>query len=184
MKSNTNPVGVFTTDSSLTIRMWDPTLARFTGISAESATGRLLVEVIPDLESRGLIQHFTRALQEGVVKVLVPAFHKYLIRCAPSTPSAHFPHMRQRVTIAPLEDGGSIEGLIVTVEDVTARDNRERYDHGQSQAGLSTESIRPADLGARLEDESSRVRRSAAAEVVRSAGTDTITILLRAVRDT
>jgi HEAT repeat protein len=146
------------------IRMWDPTLARFTGIAAESAMGRPLLEIIPDLEFRGLARYFNRVLQEGAVELLAPAFHKFLIRCAPSSPSARLEAMRQRVTIAPLEDKGRIEGLIVTVEDVTAR-----YDI-QSKS-------------ARLDDDNWQVRNSAAAEVARNGAPETIAALLVSVRD-
>ena len=37
-----------------------------------------------------------------------------------------FEKMRQHVTIAPLEEAGNIAGLIVTIEDVTPRLERER----------------------------------------------------------
>ncbi|HET9941852.1 MAG TPA: HEAT repeat domain-containing protein, partial [Terriglobia bacterium] len=104
----------------------------------------------------------------------VPAFHKYLIPCAPSIPSAHFKHMRQRVTIAPLEADGTVEGLIVTIEDVTARHDRDRSGSNPSedQAPL-----------ARLDDESWSVRKNAAEDVGRNAAPSTIAALLIAVRD-
>jgi len=119
-------IGVFTTDTQLVIRVWDATLARLTGISEESALGRDLTALLPDLEKRGLLKRFQRSLKEGVVEVLAPAFHHYLIPCAPVNPSKHFEKMQQRVTIAPLRDGDTIAGLIVTVEDVTDRLEHER----------------------------------------------------------
>ena len=119
-------VGVFTTDTHLVIQVWDATLARLTGISEESASGQALTALLPDLEKRGLLKRFQRSLNEGVVEVLAPAFHHYLIPCAPVTPAKHFDKMQQRVTIAPLRDDESIAGLIVTVEDVTERLERER----------------------------------------------------------
>src|ERR1043165_4075860 len=119
-------IGVFTTDSQLVIRVGDATLARFTGITEESASGHALTVVLPDLEERGLLRRFQRSLNEGVVEVLATAFHHYLIPCAPVTPGKHFDKMQQRVTIAPLRDDHSIAGLIVTVEDVTERLERER----------------------------------------------------------
>src|ERR1044072_336746 len=119
-------IGVFTTATPLVIRVWDATLARLTGISEESATGRDLTALLPDLEKRGLLKRFQRSIGEGVVEILAPAFHHYLIPCAPVNPSKHFEKMQQRVTIAPLRDGDAIAGLIVTVEDVTERLERER----------------------------------------------------------
>src|SRR5919112_3583631 len=111
-----NSIGVFTTDASLVIQIWDAALARLTGIPADAARGRTLVELLPDLEERRLLARFRRVLDEGVVEVLAPAFHHYLIPCPPSAPSKHFDRMQQRVTIAPLRDNDSIAGLLVTVE--------------------------------------------------------------------
>src|SRR3569832_2206139 len=121
-----NLTGVFTTDTQLVVQVWDAPLARLTGISEESASGQALIALLPDLEKRGLLKRFERSLHEGVVEVLATAFHHYLIPCAPVTLSKHFDKMQQRVTIAPLRDGDTIAGLIVTVEDVTERLERER----------------------------------------------------------
>src|SRR5215216_4558787 len=119
-------IGVFTTDIHLVVKVWDAALVRLTGISEESASGQPLTALLPDLEERGLLKRFQRSVHEGVVEVLAPAFHHYLIPCAPVTPAKHFDKMQQRVTIAPLRDNNSIAGLIVTVEDVTERLERER----------------------------------------------------------
>src|SRR5215212_9988267 len=121
-----NSIGVFTTDASLVIQIWDAALARLTGIPSDAACGRPLLELLPDLEERRLLSRFRRVLDEGVVEVLAPAFHQYLIPCPPAVASEHFDRMRQRVTIAPLREEGRIVGALVTVEDVTARLERER----------------------------------------------------------
>jgi PAS domain-containing protein len=107
------------------IQIWDAALERLTGIPADSARGRPLVELVPGLEERRLLAHFRRVIDEGVVEVLAPAFHHYLIPCPPSAPSERFDRMRQRVTIAPLKEEGRVVGALVTVEDVTARKERE-----------------------------------------------------------
>lgn len=120
-------IGVFTTDVNLVVQVWDATLAQLTGIGEEDAAGRPLTTLLPDLEKRGLLKRFQRSLNDGVVEVLAPAFHHYLIPCPPVTPTRYFDQMQQRVTIAPLRDNNeSIAALIVTVEDVTARLERER----------------------------------------------------------
>ena len=53
--------------------------------------------------------------------MLAPAFHHYLIPCAPASPSPHFDRMQQRVTLGALREESAIVGVMVTVEDVTAR---------------------------------------------------------------
>src|SRR5678815_4405475 len=186
-------IGVFTTDTDLVVRVWDATLARITGISEESAIGQELTALLPDLEKRGLLKRFQRSLKEGVVEVLAPAFHHYLIPCAPVNPSKHFDKMQQRVTIAPLRDGDTIAGLIVTIEDVTERLERERelaarLAEGDESARLNAaETIRDdasydtAPLLGALSDESWRVRRAAIKGVSQRAAPDAIAALISSV---
>jgi HEAT repeat protein len=196
LSSSDNSIGVFTTDAGLVIRIWDAALARLTGISADAVCGRPLVELLPDLEERRLLARFRRVLDEGVVEVLAPAFHRYLIPCPPATASEHFDRMRQRVTIAPLREDARIVGALVTVEDVTARLERERalseqLAHADEDARLSAartlagdESLEPAPplMGA-LKDESWRVRRVAVEGLSRRAAPDAIAALLASVRE-
>jgi HEAT repeat protein len=178
------------------IRIWDAALERLTGISADAAHGRPLVELIPGLEERRLLAHFRRVIDEGVVEVLAPAFHHYLIPCPPSAPSERFDRMRQRVTIAPLLEEGSIVGALVTVEDVTARIERERAlseqlagapEDARVSAALAfaeDESLEPSrPLLAALGDESWRVRRAAVEGLARRAAPDAIAALLASVRE-
>jgi PAS domain S-box-containing protein len=186
-------VGVFTTDTHLTIQVWDSTLARLTGISEESACGRALTELLPDLEQRALLKRFQRSLDEGVVEVLATAFHHYLIPCAPVTPGKYFDRMQQRVTIAPLRDGNSIAGLIVTVEDVTERleqerelalhlaqgDEATRLNAAEALSDAESLDVKPL-LGA-LSDESWMVRRAAVKGVAQRAAPEAIAALLSAV---
>lgn len=160
-------IGVFTTDVHLVIQVWDAALARLTGISEEAASGRALTAVVPDLETRGLLQRFRRSLDEGVVEVLAPAFHHYLIPCDPLTPAKHFDKMQQRVTIAPLREDAAMVGLIVTIEDVTDRLEHERE---QSQPMLAA-----------LSDEDWTVRRAAVREASQRAAPEAITALLNSV---
>jgi HEAT repeat protein len=191
-----NSIGVFTTDASLVIQIWDAALARLTGIPAESACGRPLAALIPDLEERRLTARFRRVLDEGVVEVLAPAFHRHLIPCPPAAPSKHFDKMRQRVTIAPLREGGQVVGTLVTVEDVTARMERERglseqLAHADEDARLSAaralagdESLETAPpLLTALKDESWRVRRAAVEGLSRRAAPAAIAALLASVRE-
>jgi len=172
-------VGVFTTDRNLVIQIWDATLTRLTGIPSDNASGRPLLHVIPDLEIRGLTRYFHHVLEVGVVEVLAPAFHRYLIPCAPQTPSPRFDKMRQRVIIAPLQEDSRIAGLIVTIEDVT-----QRLDHEQDIAGeLNRQSPEIPELMGALDDRNWRVRLDAVREMSKLAAPDAIAALLRSVRD-
>jgi len=194
MNEHPAPIGIFTTDRDLRVRSWDPGLVRLSGIEAEAAAGRPLSEVIPDLSLRGVLGRFERVLKEGTVEVLAPAFHRYLIACPPAQPSAHFARMRQKVTIAPIQGEGGITGLLVTIEDVTARMDRER----DLAAGLKSrdEASRlqaasalseAVDTGAghlmgALGDDSWRVRQVAVETLSRHSTRDTVAHLLKTLR--
>jgi HEAT repeat protein len=191
--TNESSVGVFTTDIHLVVQVWDAELVRLTGITEESATGQSLSSLLPDLEKRGLLRRFQRALNEGVVEVLATAFHHHLIPCAPLSPSKHFDKMQQLVTIAPLRDGESVAGLLVTIEDVTERLERERelatsLTQGDAITRLQAaevlsedQSYDTAPLLDALSDESWMVRRAAIKGVSQRAAPEAISALLNAV---
>ena len=62
-------IGILTTDGDLVVRSWDGALASMTGIAAEQAVGRPLTELVPDLESRGLLRLFRETLSTGAPSV-------------------------------------------------------------------------------------------------------------------
>ncbi len=167
MKGNdaAHAMGVFTTDTSLTIRTWDAWLAAAAGIPAEHACGRRVTEVIPDIESRGLLAPFQRVIADGVVEVLAPAFHRYLLECPAAETAGTLDRMQQRVTIGPLREDGAIVGAMVAIEDVTTRVARERA------------------LAARLGDADPQVRLHAARQLADSEPLDGIDPLLPAIGD-
>jgi HEAT repeat protein len=196
MSLDVQRVGIFTTDANLVIRSWDGWLALATGINPENVCGQSLVAFFPELETRGMIARFKRVLGNGIVEILAPSFHHYLIPCAPIEPSKRYDKMQQRVTIAPLRENESIVGIIVTIEDVTARLDRERDLTEQlasedeptrlrAAQALAEEDARSSThrLAASLGDESWRVRKTVVDGLARKAGADEVNILLRALRD-
>lgn len=167
-----------------------------TGIPPESAVGTELVSLFPELETRGMIARFERVLLTGVVEVLAPTFHHYLIPCAPLTGSKRFDKMQQHVTIAPLREQQSIVGAIVTIEDVTGRLDRERDLTEQLSSADEQTRLRAASTIARegeqsagekligaIGDESWRVRKTVVDGLARRAGAEEADILLRALRE-
>ena len=186
--------GVFTTDLALVVRSWDRWVAEVTGILEADAVGRPLAELAPELEERGHLERLRRAAADGAVEVMAPAFHRYLLPCPPREPSAHFTRMQQHVTIAPLRAGDAIIGVSVTLEDVTARLDRERELAARlasGDEGVRLEAARaladaegPAGpLAGALGDPSWRVRRAAADGLARAADDAAVDALLTAVRD-
>ena len=196
---NQNLIGIFTTDTELRVRVWDAALEEMTGISAAEARGKSLTEIIPNLESRTLLPRFRRVLEEGTIEILAPAFHRFLILCPPRFESAHFDEMRQRVSVAPLKEEASVVGLIVTVEDVTARMEYEIELTAQlkeSDAAVRLEaakaiSEKTENLGQEtaapmidaLDDKNWRVRRELVEGLARRAAPEAIAALLRAMQE-
>jgi HEAT repeat protein len=125
MSSEQGPLGIFTTDHLMVVRSWDAWLAAATGIPAEAALNRPLASLFPEIRVRGALDIIEEVLLRGTIEVLAPALHHYLIPCAPLRPSTMFERMQQHVTIGPLREDGRIVGSIVTIEDVTARVERE-----------------------------------------------------------
>ena len=167
-------IGILTTDDSLAVTSWDAALASMTGIAAEDAIGRPLNHVVPDLESRGLLDIVRSTLVTGAPTVLAPALHHYLIPAPPSTPSARFDRMQQRAAVAALLTGGQPTGLIITIEDVTERLELEhqlavelRHDNSATRlrAVERLAAMNPVEglgpLPSAMADEDWRVRRSA-----------------------
>lgn len=124
-------IGVLTTDRDLRIRSWDRWLESVTGLSESEVRGRLLPELFPHVREQGLEERLWDVIRTGQVEVLAPTFHRYLIPCPPVKPSRHFAHMRQRVIVAPITEGQAVVGALITVEDVTARMEKERDVEGK-----------------------------------------------------
>ena len=196
MTSIEQRVGIFTTDADLVVRSWDGWLALATGIDPENARGQALAALFPELKTRGMIARFERVIEKGVVEILSPTFHHYLIPCAPGAPSKRFDKMQQHVTIAPLRENDSVVGTIITIEDVTTRLDRERDLTEQLASPDEPTRLRAAEalaeddvlssthgLASSLGDESWRVRKAVVEGLARKAGDDEVNILLRALRD-
>jgi len=189
------PLGVFTVDAALLIRAWDRWMEEATGIASHEASGRPLVDVVPSLAERGLLTRFEQVLQSGEVQVLAPAFHHYLIPCAPKTPSAHFDRMQQRVTLGALREAVRIVGVMVTIEDVTERLDEERAlaadlrsadpiarDSAARRLAEAESLESPQAMTDALRHDDWRVRRSAVLGLTPHASRDMLASLLTALR--
>lgn len=186
-------VGVFTVDRDLVVRSWDPWLAGATGLAAADACGRPVVELFPEIVERGLLARLERARDLGAVEVLAPAFHHYLIPCEPRVESGHFARMQQHVTLSPLRDGDRIAGVVVTIEDVTDRLERERVLAAELQSRDEAIRLRAARaladegqasvLADALADESWRIRRAAAHGMATTGGAEAVALLVEAIRE-
>jgi len=169
-------------------------MAAATGIPEFVASGQSLASLFPELAERGMLVRLRRVADGAGVEVLAPAFHKYFIPCRPREQTSRLEHMRQHVTIAPLRDRGTIAGVIVTIEDVTAafeRDRRLAADLDSEDEGtrlraaetIASAGESPGLLSASLTDPSWRVRRVAAEGLASGGGSDVIATLVLGLRD-
>ena len=189
-------LGIFTTDAGLTITSWDAALASLTGIAPAAAIGQPLPAVAPDLERRGLLAIVANTLATGAPTVLAPALHGYFIPASPSTPSARYERMQQRVAIAPLMSEGHATGLVVTIEDVTERlelehqlaaELRNENSAARMRAVQRLSAMTPVDglgpLPAAMGDEDWQVRRSAVRSLAHHQHPGLIEAIVTALRD-
>lgn len=187
-------VGVFTTDRALVVQSWDPWMAAATGISESAACGQPLAQLYPDLASRGLLARLRRVADGLGVDVLAPALHKYLLPCPPRDRTSRFERMRQHVTLAPLRNHDGVAGVVVTIEDVTERFDRDRrlaadldsHDEAvrlRAVKSLAAAGDAPSLLANALTDASWRVRRVAAEGMADSGGREVVDTLVEALRE-
>ncbi len=186
--------GQLTLDRALVVRSWDAWMAEATGLGEDEACGAALPDLYPDIRERGFIPLLEKVLLEGTVSVLAPAFHGYFIPCPTRGPSPYFERMQQRVTIAPLRAGETIEGIVIHLEDVTARRDEERR-FGERITSpderVRIEAVREvAESSARADllseafgDTSWRVRRSAAQAAAQDDSAAAADLLITLLRD-
>lgn len=159
-------LGVVTTDRHLAVRGWNEWVAGATGVSESAVIGRPLLEFVAAERADYYRDLLTEVIATGSARVLAPAFHKYLIECPPRSKSEHFDRMQQRVTIAPLLTDTTTVGLLITIEDVTERLDRER-----SIAALALPAGRE-ERAAALASEDWQIRGEAVRHMQQSASVD------------
>ena len=194
MIAESSSVGVFTTDAQLTIRTWDAWLAHASGVAEADVLGKPLLEVFPEIIERGLQSRLESVLRDGVVEVLAPAFHHYLIRIPTTQGASFFDAMQQHVTISPLRYQAGVSGIVITIEDVTARFVRERqlveqlksHDEAvrlRAAKRLADPTHDPTPLLGALADTSWQVRRLAAAGIAEQGSDQIVQHLIQTIRD-
>jgi HEAT repeat protein len=173
-------LGILTTDGQLSVRSWNGWLAAATGLPESAVQGRSLLDVAGAGPDSATAELLAEVLATGGSRVLASAFHHYLIPCAPTVPSPHFPRMQQRVTVAALTTEAGIAGLMVTVEDVTARRDAERQLAASLDAGV--EPVPSAAVVAAVGADDWRLRGAAVRALRQSATRDEIAHLLETLQ--
>jgi HEAT repeat protein len=172
-------LGIVTTDRHLVVRGWNEWVAVATGVPEAGVVGRPLLELVTGERTEFYRDLFAEVLESGTSRVLAPAFHHYLIACAPRLPSPHFSHMQQRVTVAPLRADADVVGVMITLEDVT-----ERLDHERALANRLEQPARVGidDTRTALASDDWRLRGHAVRALQQSASVDEIRHLFDALQ--
>jgi PAS domain S-box-containing protein len=137
--------GVIVTDAALIVRGWNRFMEDLTGLSATEVVGRPLLEVVPDLASRGFDAHYRAALG-GEPRVLSQRFHRYLV---PGRAGTSEPLQSARIT--PLDSGGAVVGTLTAIDDVSERVASERELRSRIEAAETARAI--AEDAVRVKDE-------------------------------
>ena len=139
---NDRRIGVFTTDTDLVIRSWDSVLEHMTGIArprclrkndqrTRTGSGRTRSgRPVPGASDFGVRSDSGASAPQ--VPDPVPD---------PPKPSSEFEQMQQRVVVGALRDDSGAVGLVVTVEDVTARLESERRIARKLREGTAAERL-------------------------------------------
>ena len=187
-------IGRFRLNGALVVQTWDGWMAAATGIPETAAHGVSIETLYPELAERGLLGRLRQVANGSGIEILAPALHKYFLPCAPLDPASHFTRMRQHVVLSPIHDVDGMAGVSVTIEDVTARFDRDRLAAANLDSDSETVRLRAATDLARhtgqtallsdaLGDDSWRVRRVAAEGLAASSDREVVTTLLDALRD-
>ncbi len=117
--------GLLVTDENLSVRSCNKWFERQSEKSEKELIGSNLIEVFPELRTRGFDRYYRDALG-GQSRILSHRLHKYLLPMTPSAGTTAFAQMQQSARISPLFEGDKVIGTITVIEDVTERVAREK----------------------------------------------------------
>jgi signal transduction histidine kinase/ActR/RegA family two-component response regulator len=112
--------GIFATDGDLRVSTWNRWMEIHSGHSAAEASGRSLLELVPDLVDREIDEYYKSALA-GQISVVSFGLHRYIVPLRPTHPDLGLAYMPQSARIGPLWDGSAVIGTITQIEDVSDR---------------------------------------------------------------
>jgi PAS domain S-box-containing protein len=149
--------GLLVTDENLIIRSCNRWFEKQCEKSEKDLIGSSLIEVFPELKTRGFDRYYRDALS-GQSRILSHRLHKYLLPMTPSAGATAFARMQQSVRISPLFEGEQVIGTITVIDDVTERVAREKELNIQIEERerlLASEHAarQLAELNSRLKDE-------------------------------
>lgn len=113
--------GVFATDADLRVITWNRWMEVHTRRPAAEVVGQSLLQLYPDLVSRGIDRRYREALVDGHISTLAYGLHGYVLSLPPTHPDLGGMAMPQTGRIGPLHDGNAIVGTVTVIENVSER---------------------------------------------------------------
>ncbi len=110
-----SPVGIVVLDTAMTIRLWNDTMAGWSGLSAGEVLGRRLVSVLPGFGRPGYQLRMDQLLATGVPVVFHGSVNRGLLSLADGSPV--LPHYR--VTCRRIEDDEGNVCVVLWIENAT-----------------------------------------------------------------
>lgn len=101
-------LGIYTVDQQLRITSWNKRMSRMSGVGAQQALGKSVLELFPVLEEEGIAERLRRVLSTGEPEKL-----RLLHRGRAGG------NRLQKRRLAPLKEGDETIGVVVIVEDIT-----------------------------------------------------------------
>ncbi|PLX86876.1 MAG: hypothetical protein C0618_08240 [Desulfuromonas sp.] len=105
-------LGIYTVDDQLRITSWNKRMGRMSGLGAQQALGRSVLELFPVLEEEGIADRLRRVLSTGEPEKL-----RLLHRGKAGG------NRLQKRRLTPLKEDGETIGVVVIVEDITEFEN-------------------------------------------------------------
>ncbi|TQV89755.1 EAL domain-containing protein [Aliikangiella coralliicola] len=119
-------LGIIVIDSAYRVFLWNDWLANYSGISDQSALGKTLEDIFPELDSPRLSNALSNALEKGMSAVLSQMFNKHPLPLFADFSSRELGRrMRQQINIKPFECDGERFALI-EIKNVTASVEKEK----------------------------------------------------------
>lgn len=115
--------GIIITDHMLRITDTNSWVHTQSGKSYNEMQGKNILDVFPEIRERKLNQYLDQAIG-GAYVILSARFHRYFLRFPDDSGE-----MKQTVRISPMLNDDIVTGLIIHIEDVTERFNREEQMH-------------------------------------------------------
>ena len=112
--------GIFATDRDLRIIVWNRWMEIHAGHASADVLGRPLLELYPELVSRGIDQYYRDALAGRISRDL-PWPAPASLPLPPTNPDLGCSEMPQSGRIGPLSDAGDVIGTVTAIEDISDR---------------------------------------------------------------